>query len=124
MDSEVPKQVMAGVLFTRKQVTVKHLVAVTGNGHASINQLEALGKQSSCGGLPLERPIEHELFFFSGKEDEIMRDSQPRCAVVWLLCATKSFFKITEKFKRDCRRTPHFHCVCFGRRQSGSCLVL
>ena len=25
----------------------------------------------------------------------------------------KSFFKITEKVKRDCRRTPHFHCVCF-----------
>ena len=56
VDSEVPKQVMAGVLFTRKQVTVKHLVAVTSNGHASINQLEAFSKQRSCGGLPLERP--------------------------------------------------------------------
>ena len=46
-----------------------------------------------------------------------MRDSQPRCAVVWLLCETKSFFKITEKVKRGCRRTPHFHCVCFGEAE-------
>ena len=41
----------------------------------------------------------------------------------WLLCATNHFFKITEKVKRDCRRAPHFHCVCFGERQSGSCLL-
>ena len=40
----------------------------------------------------------------------------------WLLCAT-NHFQIADKVKRDCRRTPHFQCVCFGRRQSGSCLL-
>ena len=35
----------------------------------------------------------------------------PRSGLVVL--RAKSFFEVTETVKIDCRRTPHFHCVCF-----------